>query len=192
MQNAPMEKAKDNVKEAAREAKQMTRREMREMKRDADEFLWSPLMGMQQQMARLMEQNLRTFSSMTHLWQGGMTLDKMLPKVRVWENEKEFHLETRLPADNPDCMEITMHDGFMTLKWDDEEDGEMPLDMMMPGANGFGAFHAHNSSQRTVMIPENADAAKAHAVCKDGMLEVIVPKKKGAESKGRSVPIDHA
>lgn len=174
---------KNDIKDLARDAAHATKREMREMRHNAEDYLWTPFLSMQKQMARMLDENMRTFSSMADMWQGNLLSDKMLPKVRVWEDDKEFHLQTKLPSNNPDNVEVTVHDGFMTLKWEDEE----------AGRNGnAGQFRSLQSSRRTVMVPENADTEKAHAVCENGMLEVIVPKKKVAESRGRSIPIEKA
>ncbi|HRQ60066.1 MAG TPA: Hsp20/alpha crystallin family protein [Alphaproteobacteria bacterium] len=184
---------KNNVKDSAQTAANMTQRSLREMRGNAEDYLWGPFMNMQEQMARIMDNNMRAFSSMANLWQGGMLAEKMLPKVRVWEDDKEFHLETKLPNNNPDNMEITMHNGFMTLKWEDAEfsngrDKHRRSSTHVSDASGH--YSASTTSLRTVMIPDNADPGKAHAICKNGILEVIVPKKALAGNNGRSIPIE--
>jgi HSP20 family protein len=191
---------KNNMKDSANHATSLTKRGMREMRDNTEEYLWSPFLNLPEQMARMMDENMRLFSSMANIWQSNpfaekMLPQKMLPRVRVWEDDKEFHLETKLPANNPENMEVTVHDGFMTLKWEEEEFGTGGRDQRRSrNGNGNAALSSHHysarSSLRTVMIPDNADAGKAHAVCKNGLLEVIVPKKAQAVGGGRSIPIE--
>ncbi|MCE7886890.1 MAG: Hsp20/alpha crystallin family protein [Alphaproteobacteria bacterium PRO2] len=140
-----------------------------------DNFM-SPFLDMHRQMNRMME---NMFSSMTDQWQAPMAADKMMPKVRVWEDSDAFHLMTRLPQDNPDNIEVAINDNVLTLRWHEDQRQD----------DGPHQFFRSHDAYRTVMIPDNADPEKAEAICENGSLEVIVPKRQDAGKNARSIPI---
>lgn len=145
----------------------------REMSREMDNFM-SPFLTMHRQMNMVME---NMFSTMTDMW--STEVDKMMPKVRVWEDRDSFHLKTRLPLDNPDNIEVAINDNILTLRWHQDQREK----------NGPHQFFSSHDAYRTIMIPDNADPERAEAICENGSLEVIVPKREDAQDNIRSIPI---
>jgi HSP20 family molecular chaperone IbpA len=173
--NASHEKNTESAKRAVKEMAQSTQNAIesaqREVSENMDHFL-SPFFSLQRQAIEDM------FSSMTNMW-GGASMDKVMPKVSVWEDKEAFHLKTKLPQDNPDNMEVAVNDNILTLKWHEDKSKN----------NGPHQFYASHDAYRTIVIPENADPEKIEAVCKNGSLEIIVAKKETARNEGRSIPI---
>ena len=144
----------------------------------SDNFL-SPFLTMQRQMNNFMEDAWRNFSH-APMWPADM--DRMMPKVKVWEDSESFHLQTKLPMNKPENVDVSVNDNYMTIRWSDKinETG---------GENGEFMRSSSHVQHRTIMLPQNADPEGAEALVKDRTLEIIMPKRKDAESEGRKIPV---
>lgn len=90
MAKSSASKVKKEMKNVQKDLENLTRAASREMADNANQMM-APFSTMQKQMNRMMEESLKTFSSMTNLW-AATPLGKVIPKVRVWEDENAFHL----------------------------------------------------------------------------------------------------
>jgi HSP20 family protein len=151
------------------------------MMQEADDGLLAPFVTMQRQMGRLMEDTWNYMAHMTPLWPA--ETDDLMPKVKVWEDEDSFHLQTRLPHNAPENVQVSVHDNFMTIKWS----GHTEKSEQNKGLSIIRS--TSQAAHRTVMIPKNADADDAEAVVENGVLEVTMPKRRDAEQEGRIIPI---
>lgn len=147
---------------------------MRQLERRTGNF-FAPIFDLHDQLNSAIKESVHMAAD---LWPGGAA--KLMPKLKVWEDEKAFYLNTNLPSDDPDNIEVVVSDDFLVLKWQEERQVK----------SGTGYSYSMQSCHRTVMLPPNADAEQARATLKNGRLEVVVAKSRDSERQGRSIPVE--
>ena len=98
-----------------------------------------------------------------------------VPEVDIYEDEKAYHLSVDLPGIKAEEIEVTAHDGILTIKGDREavlEDKELKRSERV-----YGAF------LREFSMPETADLEDIKASSKHGVLDIEVPKISKAEPR---------
>ena len=96
---------------------------------------------------------------------GGKT---WVPEVDIFEDEKAYHLSVDLPGIKAEEIEVTAHDGILTIKGDREavlEDKELKRSERV-----YGSF------LREFSMPDTADLENIKASSQHGVLDIEVPK----------------
>jgi HSP20 family protein len=94
--------------------------------------------------------------------------------VSVWGDEDHFHVEAELPGVPENDVEITVHDGVLTIRADRRpEDGRRYI----YNGRSFGRF------ERSIVLPDAVDAEKVEAIMNDGVLRVDLPKHPAARPR---------
>ena len=94
------------------------------------------------------------------------------PAVDITEETERFVISADVPGVNPDDIEITMDKGVLTIK------GERKLESSEESAYGYRSVErAHGSFYRRFSLPDTADTESISASGKNGVLEVVIPKK---------------
>lgn len=104
------------------------------------------------------------------------------PKVEVFERRDEIVLRAELPGVKSEDLEVRVLDAEVTLK------GEVKLaeekhEGYYRSERRYGAF------LRTITLPSEVLAGESKATFQDGVLELVIPKKKAEENKGHRVEI---
>ena len=100
------------------------------------------------------------------------------PAVDISEENERFVISADVPGVNPDDIEITMDKGVLTIK------GERKLESSEESANGYRRVErAHGSFYRRFSLPDTADTESISANGKNGVLEVVIPKKAAVQPK---------
>ncbi|MCB1529489.1 MAG: Hsp20/alpha crystallin family protein [Rhodospirillales bacterium] len=138
------------------------------------------LMSLQEDMDRLL-----------HDFFGGTSLpawakEQAFPAVDIIEDGEIFKVKAELAGMNPDDVEISVTDGFLTLKGEKKEEKEEKDENYLRRETSYGSF------QRTISLPETANCDKAEASFKNGVLSIEVPKKAGAIQKPKKLKIKKA
>jgi HSP20 family protein len=103
--------------------------------------------------------------------------------VDIKEEETQYVVVVDIPGVDPSEIDVTTKDGVLTIKGErvketrDEEKGYARVE------RAHGMFH------RRFTLPESADAKKISAKGKDGVLEVVIPKRE--ESQPRRITVSH-
>eukprot|EP00808_Paulinella_micropora_P028248 g52890.t1 len=109
------------------------------------------------------------------------------PVHNLEEKEKEYQLAIKTPADKfpKEKLDLSVEDGVFTVKGQYSEEGKTE--------NG-GYSSRFESFLRSVRLPENVDQDKIKADLKDGVLNVIFPKKENLleASKVKKIPVEFA
>ena len=150
-------------------------------KQQAAEVLFAPFISLQREINKLFEDSFENYANLPSMWTGG--LQKSMPHVDVKEDDKEFHITTKLPTDRPEDVEVSITDNYLTIKCNSEQKNQEKSD------KGSRVLYSSQSSQRTVMLPETANADKAEAEVKDGMLKINIPKREDAVQKARKITV---
>eukprot|EP00808_Paulinella_micropora_P019018 g63919.t1 len=125
---------------------------------------------------------------------GGCVLkkcDEVAPYTTLEEKEKEYQLAISTPIKTPadkfpkQNLDLSVEDGVFTVKGQYSEEGKTE--------NG-GYSSRFESFSRSVRLPENVDQDKIKADLKDGVLNVIFPKKENllGASKVKKIPVEFA
>ncbi len=108
------------------------------------------------------------------------------PAIDVFETGGEVVIEAELPGVDPASVQVTAGEGLIVIEGDKQEDAG-------PGRVNFLCMERSFGPFRRVVIPGVAvDIARATAVCRDGILQVRVPKVEEKRGRVRVVPVTAA
>lgn len=108
------------------------------------------------------------------------------PAIDVFETPGELVVEAELPGIDPARITVTAGEGVILIEGVKEEDPGPGRVSFLCMERSFGAF-------RRVVIPGVAvDIARATAVCRDGILQVRVPKVDEKRGRVRVIPVTAA
>lgn len=105
-----------------------------------------------------------------------------IPAVDIREEEYRFLIRADVPGVSAEALDVTMEDGSVCIngrrdtKVDTEQDGWRRLERVS------GRFH------RRFSLPDTADAEGIEAQCKNGVLEIAIPKQ--AKSLPRRIQVN--
>ena len=134
---------------------------------------WSPFTQLRDEVNRLFSVVNETDSS------SGATAS-WVPAVDIHEYDDRFALFVDLPGVDPNQVEITLANGVLTLSG--ERTTEKPVsqserDVVTRLERGSGRFY------RRFILPDSIDSDQIRAVCRNGVLEVSIPKQAKAQPR---------
>jgi HSP20 family protein len=103
--------------------------------------------------------------------------DLATPSIELIDRKGEVVVKAELPGVKKEDVELTVHDEALTLK------GEFKVDKEVKKEDYYFSERRYGGFERTVTIPVEISADKAKATYKNGVLEVVLPKKKAAKPK---------
>lgn len=133
---------------------------------------WSALRQMQRDLSQL-------FNGGANADEDGSSIATSLwtPPVDIKEEESCFVLKADVPGVDRKDIDVTMENGLITIKGERKLETDQDL-------NGFRRVERrHGTFYRRFSLPDYADAERISAKCKDGVLEVTVPKLQKAQPK---------
>lgn len=136
----------------------------------------SPFLALHREMNRLFDDFFRGFDPPLPSRFGGLA---GWPSVEVSETDKEVKVVAELPGLEEKDIDVTLHDGMLTLK------GEKKLE-------SDGSIYSerwHGSFQRSVQLGPDVDPEKVTASFKNGVLTVALAKRPEAQSQVRRILI---
>lgn len=143
----------------------------------------TPFASLQNEINRLFEEFFDSESSfLPASWTGGAHS----PALDIIETDKSFKIEAELPGMDQDDVEVNINDNYLTIK------GEKKAYKEDKDENYVRRERSYGSYQRTVALPETANADKAKATFKKGVLWVEIPKKAEAVKPSRKVEVKEA
>ena len=106
-----------------------------------------------------------------------------LPRVDVFDRDANLVVRAEIPGIDGDHIDVTVESGTLTITGNRNFEKDEEIE---------GGFHRkeifEGRFKRTVLLPEGTDADGVTATTRDGILEVLVPKK--AEVLPRKVTVD--
>ena len=96
----------------------------------------------------------------------------LAPPVEVAEADGEVIVTMEVPGVEKDKLQLTVSDDRLTVRGEARKESEEKRKNYYRQEIRYGAF------QRSVPLPVEVDASKAHAELKNGMLKVTLPKSK--------------
>jgi len=104
------------------------------------------------------------------------------PRVDVREEAARFVISADLPGVDLSTVDVQMEKNVLTLK------GERKADALPEGAKLARGERRHGTFDRRFALPDSADAEGIVANGRNGVLEIVIPKK--AQSAPRRIAIN--
>ena len=104
-----------------------------------------------------------------------------VPRVDVKEEKDRFVLYADLPGIDPDDIEVSMDKGILTIKGERSSESAENTDRYSRIERRYGSFH------RRFALPDSADPDGIQAHGRNGVLEIVIPKR--PESSPRRIQV---
>jgi len=144
-----------------------------------------PFYSLQREMNSLFDDFFRGIDVTTPgFYQGGLA--SFTPAVDVKENEKEFIIKAELPGVDEKEIEVTVTDDAVSIKGEKKDEKEEK------GKNYYYMECSYGSFNRVIPLDAAAEANKAKASFKNGILNITVPKSPAAKTKEIKVSVKSA
>lgn len=139
-----------------------------------------PFYALQRQMHRLFDDffgDLQPLRGLTGLETA------FVPRMDVAETDKEIAVTAEVPGMDPKDIDISLHDGMLTLKGEKKQQAEEKKDGFYHAERSYGLF------TRSVVLPAEVDEGKIEASCKDGVLKIRLPKTEPQKTQAKKIQI---
>lgn len=143
---------------------------------------WDPLRdisSIQEKMNQLFEDTL----SRSRGREEGLGTGLWTPSVDIYENNDAVVVKAEVPGLTKDQIGIEIKDGLLTLK------GERKVEKDVKEENYHRIERAYGAFQRAFSLPATVDQEKISATLKNGVLELVLPKKEQAKKKQINVSV---
>jgi HSP20 family protein len=108
------------------------------------------------------------------------------PRVEVLEREGKFVVRADLPGMSKDDIKVEVGDDLLTIQGERANEKKEEREGYCYSECSYGSFY------RAIPLPEGAEASKATADFRNGVLEVTVPATSRPEQKARRVEVREA
>ena len=144
-----------------------------------------PFYSLQRQMNTLFDDFFSGFDVSPRALASG-NFGGFMPSIDVKESDKEFTIRAELPGVEEKDIEVTIAHDAVTIKGEKKEEKEDK------GKNYYYMERSYGSFNRVIPLSVEADAGKAEASFKNGVLNITVAKSASAKARGTKVPIKAA
>lgn len=144
---------------------------------------WEPfqdLLAIQERMNRLFDE---TFQKTRSAREEDLSAGLWAPPVDIYETEDKIVLKAELPEVDKKDVDIKVDDNTLTIQ------GERKFDKETKKENYHRIERAYGKFSRSFSLPNTIDKEKIKATYKDGILELIMPKKEETKPKQISVEL---
>jgi HSP20 family protein len=100
-----------------------------------------------------------------------------MPSVNIVEGKDDFRIEVAAPGLEKKDFKINLENNVLTISSEKEVKDEQTEDKFMRREFSYSSF------QRSFALPNTVDAEKINASYKDGVLNLLIPKKEEAKQK---------
>ncbi len=142
---------------------------------------WDPfkdLISLREKMNRLFEDSMLR----SHADDQDFSVGAWKPAVDIYETADKMVLVADLPGINQDDIELKIENNLLTIRGEREMDKEITQEDFHRIERAYGPF------SRSFTLPATIDIEKIKAEHRNGILQVILPKKE--ETKAKKIKID--
>ena len=138
---------------------------------------WSPLKELEE-MRRDMDRLFEEFfaPSRRRRW-GKPEAGLIVPNIEMYDRKNEIVVKAELPGVAKEDIDLSITKDSLTLK------GEVKKEEEVKDENYYSCERSYGSFTRTIALPVDVDNEKAKASFKNGVLEIVLPKKEEAKPK---------
>jgi HSP20 family protein len=101
----------------------------------------------------------------------------VVPNIEMYDRKNEIVIKAELPGITKEDIDLTITKDSLTLK------GEMKKEEEVKEEDYYACERSYGSFTRTIALPVEVNSEKAKASFKNGVLEVVLPKKEEAKPK---------
>ncbi len=105
-----------------------------------------------------------------------------VPAMDIVDEKDKIRVKVDLPGVDKDSVDVSLEDGILTVRGERKEEKETKDKFFYRKECFYGSF------ERSINLPQEVDVEKAEASYKDGVLEIVLPKKE--EGKRKQVKIN--
>jgi len=134
---------------------------------------WGTLNQLHKEIDRLFEGNFPRMGDDSQ----GVAASDWVPAVDVKEEQDKFIIHADLPGVDPKDIDVGMENGVLTIKGQRESERKEEREGYKRMERVRGNFF------RRFSLPDTADAEKIAAKCRNGVLEVIIPKQEKVQPR---------
>ncbi|WP_374563165.1 Hsp20/alpha crystallin family protein [Nitrosomonas sp.] len=124
--------------------------------------------GLLNQLQRELERGVAEGSTATAEW---------APAVDIKEEANRFVIYADIPGVKPEAIDISMHDGVLTIKGEKSSESKTEKDGYKRVERTYGSFY------RRFSLPDTANPDAISASSKNGVLEIVIPKREAVLPK---------
>jgi HSP20 family protein len=106
-----------------------------------------------------------------------LRLMEQQPAIDMFERDGNIVIKAEMPGIDPAKIDVTVADGELRISGECREESEVKEDAYYRSERRYGRVF------RSVTLPAGCDYDQAAATVKDGVLEVVVPRKETAKGK---------
>lgn len=157
--------------------------------------LWrqdDPFLRIHQEMDRMFDDAFRSFGlpnitarAQRDLPALGHSAGFFQPQVDISADKNQYEISVDLPGLNDVDVHLELQENILTIRGEKEEVSENEDKKFYRVERHYGSF------QRTLALPDDADADAIKADMKQGVLKISIPKKETPESVATRIPIQH-
>jgi len=111
------------------------------------------------------------------------TLATWIPPVDISEDKEALKIRAEIPGLKKEDIKINVRNGVLTLQGERKFEEEKKKDNYFRIERSYGIF------ARSFNLPTSVDETKIQAFMKDGVLEVMIPKKPEAKEKEIAIEV---
>lgn len=140
---------------------------------------WSPLKeleDMRRDMDRLFDE---VFSSAhrRRRWPAKPEVGAVIPNIEMFDRKHEIVLKAEIPGVNKEDIDLSITKESVTIKGEVKREEEIKEEDCYLNERVYGSF------SRTIALPVEGDSERAKATFKNGVLELVIPKREEAKPK---------
>jgi HSP20 family protein len=105
------------------------------------------------------------------------------PRMDVYEKDGHLVVKAELPGVKNEDIKVTLRDRGLIVEGERKTEHEVKEEDYYRSERAYGRFY------RYLPLDFEVDANKVKATCKDGVLEVRIPRPAQPEASGKSIPI---
>lgn len=129
---------------------------------------WSLLSQLQKELERSYD---------TQSGEGSISTAEWTPAVDIKEENDKFIVYADIPAVKPEDIDVHMEGGVLTVK------GEKKSEAKTEQEGYKRVERVHGSFYRRFSLPDSANSDAISAKCKNGVLEITIPKREAVQPK---------
>ncbi|MBI3592713.1 MAG: Hsp20/alpha crystallin family protein [Nitrospirae bacterium] len=141
---------------------------------------WGPLKEleeMRRDMDRLFDELFTPGQRRRRIWPGRTEGGVVVPSIDMYDRKNEIVVKAELPGVNKEDIDLSITKDSLTLKGEIKREEEIKEEAYYISERSCGSF------TRTITLPVEIDSEKAKASFKNGILELVLPKKEEAKPK---------
>ena len=112
--------------------------------------------------------------------------DWLSPVSDASSDDGAYRISVELPGVPEEAVELRVDDGVLSVT------GEKTATREDRGETWYFSEREYGAFRRSFRLPGDADADRAEAHMKDGVLEITVPRRAPEESRGRRIAVKKA